>query len=703
MDRIKAAELLQTDFFRVEEALIAHWTKTPTGKRSNILEAALERTKVQGTLYQRCRVLIALAELGIELGQLGSALEHLKRADGLARKHGYRPLRARILLLRGLSSSTADAREQALSEAHQIALELPPPEIAAEAAFRIAEGMRARGDLENAQEKLSESVSVITSLAEQVPARYRNGYMKLSWRRQARTMNNKSNQVDHAKHDSLVQRDRYLFKAVYEGAQSIGLARDLAEFGETFTKLVSETLACRATLMINVHDQIEFHNSGGAVDNSLRRKLSRLYERHRFQPFFNDEDASHKNPAERQSTAWVPLTTHGSRFGGIYVELGSRRLAEHEMEFLSTEGVIGSCALAAMLWAEGKPNTDRSRPRYDGIIGTSKEIAAVCRQIEIAAGNVATVLIEGESGTGKELVAKAIHSASERRDGPLVTVDCGAIPEALIESELFGSRRGSFTGATSDRSGLIETANRGSLFLDEVANTSAGLQAKLLRVLQERKVRRLGDSKDRPVDIRLIAATNANLEDLVSQGRFRQDLLFRLKVLYIPLPPLRKRRQDIPEIARALLGQLNAVNKTRKQFSPSVLRQLSTGNYPGNVRELQNVVERAFFSAETNTIRQVDVSIGTETEANKDEVTSLFESLKEGRMDFWTSIHARYKNRDISRERVMALMDLGLRETRGSYKSVVRLFQLKDQDYRRFMDFLRRNKCQPDFRPYRRL
>ena len=137
MDRIKAAELLQTDFFRVEEALIARWTKTPAGKRSNLLEAALERTKVQGTLYQRCRVLIALAELGIEQGQLGSAFEHLKKADGLARKHGYRPLRARILLLRGLSSSTADVREQALSEAHQIALELPLPEIAAEAAFRI--------------------------------------------------------------------------------------------------------------------------------------------------------------------------------------------------------------------------------------------------------------------------------------------------------------------------------------------------------------------------------------------------------------------------------------------------------------------------------------------------------------------------------------------------------------------------------------
>ena len=703
MDRVMEAELLQTDFFQVEQALITHWMKTPTADHSSLLEAALEKTHAQGTLYQRCRVLIALAEFRIERGQTGRALEHLDAADRLACKHGYRPLRARILLLRGRSASTVVAREKALTQASQIALELPLPEIGAEAAFRTAELLHDRGDPGNAKVKLAESETLITKLAEQVPLRNRNHYLKLGWRKQALTMNNMSNQLDQATQGSLSRRDRHFFKAVYEGSQSLGAVADEAEFRETFTNLVSATLTGQVTLMLNIRDQAEFYAPDDMVDDRLRRKLNRLYERHRFQPFFNDEDASQRDSAERQTTVWVPLTAHGNRFGGIFVELGARRLAESEMEFLSTVGLIGSFSLAALLWAEGRPRTDRSKPRVNGIIGSSREIVEVCRQIEVAAGNAATVLIEGESGTGKELVAKAIHSTSDRHEGPLVTVDCGAIPETLIESELFGSRKGSYTGAISDRPGLIETANGGSLFLDEVGNTSSGLQSKLLRVLQERRVRRLGDSNDRPVDVRLIAATNANLDEMVTEGRFRQDLLFRLKVLHIPLPPLRKRRHDIPEIARALLGELNSTHKARKRFGPNVLGQLSAGNYPGNVRELQNVIERAFFSAETNTIKQVDVSVGTDTADDKDEITALFQNLKQGRADFWKSIHARYKNRDISRERVMALMDMGLRETHGSYKSLARLFQMKGKDYRRFMDFLRRNKCQPDFRPYRRL
>ena len=222
-------------------------------------------------------------------------------------------------------------------------------------------------------------------------------------------------------------------------------------------------------------------------------------------------------------------------------------------------------------------------------------------------------------------------------------------------------------------------------------------------MLQEKEVRRIGDAKGRAVDVRLIAATNSNLELLVENGQFRQDLFYRLNVLHITIPPLRKRKEDIPDIAQSLLERLNEANKTRKRFSTAALEQLTTGHYRGNVRELQNMVERAYLlAAESNTIKQVAVNSAS-AEQKPDEVRRWFKDLREGRTDFWSAVHGRYKKRDISREKVIALMDLGLRETRGSYISVARLFHLEENEYRRFMDFLRRNHCKPDFRPYRRL
>jgi transcriptional regulator with PAS, ATPase and Fis domain len=323
--------------------------------------------------------------------------------------------------------------------------------------------------------------------------------------------------------------------------------------------------------------------------------------------------------------------------------------------------------------------------------------------IQRIADTDAPVLIEGETGTGKELAARAIHYCGARQDRPFVPVNCGAIPESLFQNELFGHVRGAYTDAREPQPGLVALANGGTLFLDEISNTSPSVQAKLLRVLQEREVRRIGDTKGRSVDIRLIAASNANIEELVEKDRFRRDLLYRLKVLHIPLPPLRQRRVDIPEIARAFLERLNSTHQTRKRFAKSAMEQLVAGTFKGNVRELQNVVERSYFLATEATIRNVTVESGPSDRDDQSEVRGWFEELKEGRKDFWSAIHARYKKRDISREKVVALMDLGLRATRGSYKSVAALFQVKDSEYRKFMDFLRRNNCQPDFRLYRRL
>jgi Nif-specific regulatory protein len=337
-----------------------------------------------------------------------------------------------------------------------------------------------------------------------------------------------------------------------------------------------------------------------------------------------------------------------------------------------------------------------------GIIGTSKPTSEIHEQIQIAATNDANVVIEGESGTGKELVARAIHAQSARAKAPFVPVDCGALPEALIEAELFGAKRGSYTGSLSDRVGLFEAAHTGTIFLDEISNLGLAAQAKLLRVLQDREVRKIGSTSGKFVDVRLIVATNCNLEKLVQQGKFRNDLLYRLKVLYLLIPPLRERRGDIPVLATTFLERLNTANQTQKYFGSSVMPKLTAGNYPGNVRELQNAVERAFYSTRGAVITQVSFLESSGSPASYD-AENWFRDLTEGRQDFWRAVHDPYKRRDIPRERVVALVDYGLRTTRGNYKAMASKLQIRKDEYRRFMDFLRRNKCLLDFRPYRRM
>ncbi|MCX8022135.1 MAG: sigma-54 dependent transcriptional regulator [Syntrophorhabdaceae bacterium] len=235
----------------------------------------------------------------------------------------------------------------------------------------------------------------------------------------------------------------------------------------------------------------------------------------------------------------------------------------------------------------------KDKYRFDNIIGISFGMQKVFELIEKVADTNATVLITGESGAGKELVAKAIHFNSSRKDNPFVVVNCGAIPENLLESELFGYERGAFTGAVNSRLGRFEIANGGSIFLDEIGDMSTNLQVKILRVLQEKTFERLGGNRTIKVDVRVIAATNRRLEDLVREGKFREDLYYRLSVVPIHIPPLRERKQDIPLLLNYFLERSNNINNTNIEgFSESALEALINYDYPGNVRELQNIVER---------------------------------------------------------------------------------------------------------------
>ena len=230
----------------------------------------------------------------------------------------------------------------------------------------------------------------------------------------------------------------------------------------------------------------------------------------------------------------------------------------------------------------------------DHIIGTSPKMREIFELIENIAPQTSRVLITGESGTGKELVARAIHENSARAKNPFITINCGAFPETLLESELFGYMRGAFTGANENRRGLFQAAHGGTLFMDEIGNMSVTMQVKLYRVLQEGKVRPIGSNEESSVDVRVIAATNKDLEKEIAEGRFREDLFYRLSVIPIHLPPLRERRDDIPLLAREFLGRFTAsMGKKVEGIEPEAMRRMEVYDWPGNVRELENTIERA--------------------------------------------------------------------------------------------------------------
>jgi len=236
----------------------------------------------------------------------------------------------------------------------------------------------------------------------------------------------------------------------------------------------------------------------------------------------------------------------------------------------------------------------RTSSSFSNLVGRSRVMQSLFDVIETVAPTNSTILVTGESGTGKELVARAIHVNSLRRDHPFVALNCGALPETLLESELFGHMRGAFTGAATTRKGLIETAARGTVFLDEISEMTPLMQVKLLRVLQERQFRRLGGTEEIDADIRVIAATNRDLPKLIAEGRFREDLYYRINVIAVALPALHERREDIPLLAEHFLARFrDRLGRRIEAISPEALRRLEEYPWPGNVRQLENVIERA--------------------------------------------------------------------------------------------------------------
>jgi transcriptional regulator with PAS, ATPase and Fis domain len=363
-------------------------------------------------------------------------------------------------------------------------------------------------------------------------------------------------------------------------------------------------------------------------------------------------------------------------------------------------------------------------------IGTSRAISELKAEIERVARSDAKVLITGESGVGKEVVARAIADASSRSQFAFVPVNCAGIPETLLESELFGHVRGSFTGAYRDKPGKLEMADSGTIFLDEIGEMTLRMQGLLLRFLETGEIQKVGAERvGKAANVRVIAATNRNLRDLIAQGQFREDLFYRLNVIHLIVPPLRERREDIPALVehftRRFTGNGNGnghangsgngsdsgARYVAREISPEAVTALSAYPWPGNVRELENVVERLIVTSRREVIRVEDLGpelraatlVGghPRRERRQTVADTLFKQLVENRESFWTTVYPLYMNREITRGNVRDLVHKGLEEARGNYKIVLRLFNMDARDYKRFLNFLRKHDCQLPFKEYR--
>jgi transcriptional regulator with PAS, ATPase and Fis domain len=342
------------------------------------------------------------------------------------------------------------------------------------------------------------------------------------------------------------------------------------------------------------------------------------------------------------------------------------------------------------------------------IIVANDQMRDLLRFAQRAAESDAKVLITGESGTGKDVLARYIHFESARRKNEFVAVNCAGVTESLLESELFGHMKGSFTGAYRDKVGKLQLADRGTLFLDEVGEMSLRMQAVLLRFLENGEIQAVGaDDRRTTVDVRVIAATNRNLPEMVTAGSFREDLLYRLRVIHLHVPPLRERREDIRPLADAFVKTL----ERSVIFDDEVWKALDRYRWPGNVRELQNVIEQMVCMAQPGiplTVKDVPHHVSMSApallpprERRRQVADDLYRAVVNGDYTFWDHIYPMFLNRDITRHDIRELVRRGLSVTRGSYRGLVELLKISPDDYKRFMNFLSTHGCRADFREFR--
>jgi DNA-binding NtrC family response regulator len=372
------------------------------------------------------------------------------------------------------------------------------------------------------------------------------------------------------------------------------------------------------------------------------------------------------------SAAVIVITAHGSIETAVNaMKLGAADFLQKPFSLDHLTTVVERVIAVQMLRAENQRMRDELDQRYQfgNIIGRSPAMREIFHTVERVAPTRATVLLAGESGVGKDMIARAIHQHSPRKNHPFVKINCTALPENLMESELFGYEKGAFTGATASKPGKFEQADQGTAFLDEIGDVPGNVQVKLLRILQERQFERLGSNVTRNVDVRVVAATNADLRAALEQGRFREDLYYRLNVVPINIPPLRDRKEDIPFLVMHFMQKLaNELGAPAKEISPAAVDRLLTHSWPGNVRELENTLERSLVLASGEALQPSDIRIEAprSTSAASSTVTPL---LPEGEtLEHWEQMMIREALRRANGNKSQAARMLGLTRNALRYR-----------------------------------
>jgi DNA-binding NtrC family response regulator len=348
------------------------------------------------------------------------------------------------------------------------------------------------------------------------------------------------------------------------------------------------------------------------------------------------------------------------------------------------------------------------------MIGMSVAIRGVEEEIDHAARSDAKVLITGESGVGKEIVARLIHDRGRRRQAPLVTINCAGFPDSLLESELFGHVKGSFTDAHRDKTGWLERAHGGAIFMDEIGEMSLRMQALLLRFLETGEIQRVGSDRRQPsLDVRVIAATHRRLVTHIADKTFREDLYYRLNVIHIEVPPLRDRREDVFVLLNYFLHMFSETHQAPKpDVAPEALELLTQYHWPGNVRELRNVAERLVLRCAGSRIEAglLPQEVLREGRPNADAARRgpvvpthqrLYEHIVSHGASFWSEAYEPFMARDLTRQDIRELVRLGLEQTRGNYKLLVTTFNMPAEDYKKFLNFLRKYQCHVPFQRFR--
>ncbi|QSA99209.1 nif-specific transcriptional activator NifA [Methylococcus sp. EFPC2] len=436
------------------------------------------------------------------------------------------------------------------------------------------------------------------------------------------------------------KQDNLELVTIYEISKILGSSLDLGKtIREVLNVLSSHMHMCRCMIALvqdsgEVHiieasglsqDEIKrgrFQKGEGIIGKVINTGLPIVIPNIAEEPRFLNRTASRPLSADRViAFVGIPIKISGATIGVLSIDRemnGYKGSLEHDVRLLKMVANLISQTLRLhqhvaeereQMMHEQHRLQKEVRPKQGlvNVIGQSRSMQDVFVEVERAAAVNSTVLLRGESGTGKEMIANAIHQLSARSNGPFIRVNCAALSETLLESELFGHEKGAFTGATLERKGRFELADGGTLFLDEIGEISPAFQVKLLRVLQEREFERVGGNKPIQVDVRLIAATNRNLETAVTEGEFRADLYFRINVISIILPPLRDRREDIPSLVEHFLERFNRVNQRQVDLSQEAMQIMTECYWPGNVRELENCVERTAAMTKGKVIQDINL------------------------------------------------------------------------------------------------